>query len=392
MSQDFLLPHPDCYQIPGSRVIAGQYPFHPDPALGRAKLGRVLDAGVTAFIDLTEAGESPRSYAPVLYEEALARDREVAYHRFPMVDSDVPTPRRMAEILDCISAAEKTRQTVYLHCRNGIGRTGTVVGCYLVRAGFSGERALAQVRRLVDTVSDAETEQHERNGYPQTEPQREFVRRWAECDPDAIGHESRDLRATPRMEQPSEERAGASDVTCSMEQEQEETFRVDIDAVLRELEGDRTDTPAKLLPVICAALDERVMPYEVEEEHSCVRLEIRGREATYSSLLLANEEKGLVSCYVRLPSWVPEASRTAMCEALARANYALPVGNFEMDVNDGELRYKSGMDVEGGELVPRMVHNLFIAAVAMCNQYHPAFMRVIYGGATPEEAIAEVES
>ena len=36
-------------------------------------------------------------------------------------------------------------RTVYLHCRGGIGRTGTVLGCYLVRQGQTAEEALASI-------------------------------------------------------------------------------------------------------------------------------------------------------------------------------------------------------------------------------------------------------
>jgi hypothetical protein len=143
--------------------------------------------------------------------------------------------------------------------------------------------------------------------------------------------------------------------------------------------------------VVCAALDEPSLKYTVDEEHSFVRFYIKGKEAGLECTMFTDEKAGIVRCYVRVPIWVPEASRAPMCEAIARANYNLPFGNFELDVRDGELRYKTSIDVEGGELVPTMVHNLVGAGIAMCNHYHPAFMRLIYGGITPEQAIEEVE-
>src|SRR3712207_6971239 len=33
----------------------------------------------------------------------------------------------------------------YVHCWGGIGRTGTVVGCYLVEHGMDGEQAIAAI-------------------------------------------------------------------------------------------------------------------------------------------------------------------------------------------------------------------------------------------------------
>lgn len=47
-----------------------------------------------------------------------------------------------------------------------------------------------------------------------------------------------------------------------------------------------------------------------------------------------------VVCYHILPFNAPEEVRPAVSEFITRANYGLPFGNFEMDLTDGELRYK----------------------------------------------------
>ena len=39
-------------------------------------------------------------------------------------------------------------QAVAVHCGAGLGRTGTLVACYLVAGGLSAEEAIAKVRRL----------------------------------------------------------------------------------------------------------------------------------------------------------------------------------------------------------------------------------------------------
>src|SRR4029077_11114909 len=88
----------------------------------------------------TEAGELT-SYEDWLKSEAEERSLTVRYHRFPIVDLDVPSVARMREILTQIARALEGDAPVYVHCWGGIGRTGTVVGCWLVEGGASGGRA-----------------------------------------------------------------------------------------------------------------------------------------------------------------------------------------------------------------------------------------------------------
>jgi hypothetical protein len=392
MSLNLPLPHPDCYRIPGSRVMAGEYPFHKDPVKGRVKLRRILDSGVTVFIDLTEEGEELAAYEPMLREEAAARGVRVAYHRLPIPDHQVPSPRRMAEILARVEFAEEDGLGVYLHCWGGVGRTGTVVGCYLVRKGLSGEDALAQVRELFGTMSPGKRRRHWYTGSPQTEPQREFVRRWVEREaaPPRLTPVS---ARTPSLPEDSGDQGGQVDspVPCSEGEEEEETFEFDIDAILRDLHREPPFTSPPLLSVVCQALDHRDVAYHKDTALSRVVFEIRGEDTVFSCIVLANEEKSLVCCYVRPPIWVPEALRAAMYEAINRANHTLAFGSFEMGMAEGELRYRTSLDLEGGALVPTMVHNLVGAGISMCTRYHHAFMRILYGGATPREAMEEVD-
>jgi ADP-ribosyl-[dinitrogen reductase] hydrolase len=181
MSETVTLPHPNSYKVPGTRILAGEYPFTPVPAEARQKLQAHLDAGITCFIDLTEAHELD-AYEPLLRELGAARGFAVEYRRLPIVDNDVPTRSRMAEILDAVDAAHAVGHVVYVHCWGGVGRTGTVVGCHLVRHGRSGDEALEQVGALFATMSQQKTHRHRYTGSPQTKSQREFVRSWKEVE------------------------------------------------------------------------------------------------------------------------------------------------------------------------------------------------------------------
>src|SRR5688572_10383546 len=141
-------PIPNSYRLLEGRLIAGEYPGDRTDDPARAKLGALLDAGVTCFVDLTEPHEL-RPYHGILAEEATKRGIRSRHVRLPIVDVSIPSgPERMRAILDTIEQELQAGGTVYVHCWGGVGRTGTVVGCHLVRSGMSGDDALAHVAEL----------------------------------------------------------------------------------------------------------------------------------------------------------------------------------------------------------------------------------------------------
>lgn len=141
-------PIPDSYWVESDRLLAGEYPGAKEDDRARDKLRLILSAGVTFFLDLTEEGEyNLNPYFPLLTEDKVAMGRSVVHRRMPIRDGDTPAAEEMRRILDAIDAAIAEGHTVYVHCWGGIGRTGTVVGCYLVRHGMSGREALQEIAR-----------------------------------------------------------------------------------------------------------------------------------------------------------------------------------------------------------------------------------------------------
>jgi len=165
-------PIDDSYWLVPGKLLAGEYPGARTKDEARRKLRSFLDAGVTFFLDLTEEDEGLEPYAPLLQEEATARERKVVHRRLPISDLDVPTTERMSEIQQTIATALESGQTVYVHCWGGIGRTGTVLGCYLVEQEVSVKEALTEIQRRRRRTSDAWKKS------PETQAQVDFVRSW----------------------------------------------------------------------------------------------------------------------------------------------------------------------------------------------------------------------
>lgn len=165
----------DSYWVEPGRLLAGEYPGDFDEEGTRQRIDALLEAGFDTFIDLTRPGENP-PYNTVLNEQAKAYDTEARYYRFAIGDFGLPSPELMKSILDQLDESLGRGGKVYLHCWGGIGRTGTTVGCYLVRRGRTGEEALRQLAKWWQSVPKSEFHPHS----PETRRQVEFVRNWSE--------------------------------------------------------------------------------------------------------------------------------------------------------------------------------------------------------------------
>ncbi|GAB4488504.1 MAG: protein-tyrosine phosphatase family protein [Anaerolineales bacterium] len=167
-------PVPESYWVIPAQFLAGEYPGTPYFAeLTRQRLDLFLAAGFDTFMDLTTPGEI-EPYEPLLREQAAYYNLSVQYTRFPIRDFSLPQPAQMTTTLNAIQSALTAGRKLYLHCHGGIGRTGTVVGCYLVRQGLTGQQALGQLAAWWQHVPKSSRYPHS----PETFQQEQFVREW----------------------------------------------------------------------------------------------------------------------------------------------------------------------------------------------------------------------
>lgn len=93
--------------------------------------------GVKSILSLTEE--------PL--ELPALREFGFAYQHLPVEDFTAPTQQQIESAVRFIDQGINRNEGVLVHCRAGIGRTGTILACYLVSRGLEPSAAIEQVRQ-----------------------------------------------------------------------------------------------------------------------------------------------------------------------------------------------------------------------------------------------------
>jgi hypothetical protein len=133
-------------------------------------------------------------------------------------------------------------------------------------------------------------------------------------------------------------------------------------------------------------------PFVQLPRQSALQVSFQGENGKWNCYARAREEQQQFVFYSICPVNAPAEKRLAVAEFITRANCGMMLGNFELDFNDGEISYKTSIDVEGDRLTTALIQRLVYANVMMMDEYLPGILSVIYGNVSPEEAIAQIET
>jgi protein-tyrosine phosphatase len=152
--------------LPGKQGASVRYPGHVYRRDLDGDLATLRQAGVVRLVLLVVDAELARWGD----REIVARGRAtgVEVRRHPISDGKPPASMKVLEAILADIDEGRRRGSVAVACMGGVGRTGTVVACSLVRAGRDPEAAIARIRAVRHRTA------------VETREQEEFVRSYAQ--------------------------------------------------------------------------------------------------------------------------------------------------------------------------------------------------------------------
>ena len=148
----------------------------------------------------------------------------------------------------------------------------------------------------------------------------------------------------------------------------------------------------KIFDTVVAFLKKNEYYFSQIPNEPILRLDVWGKNGRWTCYAHAKEDQEQFIFYSIYPVNVPEYKLHEMAEFITRANYGLTIGNFELDFSDGEIRYKTSIDVEGDRLSEALLKQLVYANLTIADRYLPGVMAVCFGDMPPAKAIMKVEA
>jgi hypothetical protein len=122
-----------------------------------------------------------------------------------------------------------------------------------------------------------------------------------------------------------------------------------------------------------------------------LRMNHWGENGRFSCQAEYNEAQNIFYFYSYFPINVPEDKRVKMAEFITLINYGMRIGNFEMDFEDGEVRFRTSIDFEGQGLSHPLVSNHVYPNVWMMDRYLPGLFAIVYSDKIPNEILKTIE-
>lgn len=153
---------------------------------------------------------------------------------------------------------------------------------------------------------------------------------------------------------------------------------------------DRFRSTAQAIDAVCAEFGADGSLHKFSDGRWIRDLDIAWTTPVQHVAFILDTEARLLVAYVILDLPHTPAAREPLAQAVARANYGLLPGCFEIDLDRGQTRYRSVVAAGGEGVTTREVAQLLADALEMVAAYAPAFDAVV-GGDDPALAIDRVE-
>lgn len=127
------------------------------------------------------------------------------------------------------------------------------------------------------------------------------------------------------------------------------------------------------------------------EPTTVLQVTFQGDNAQWLCYAQIQEDNRQLVFYSMLPTQVSEEKRMAIAQFIIRANNGLALGNFELDLGDGTIRFKTSLRSPNSDVSVDVIKDVVYTNVLTVDHYLPGIFQILYSHTEPDVAIAHIE-
>ena len=147
------------------------------------------------------------------------------------------------------------------------------------------------------------------------------------------------------------------------------------------------DTSPNILQSIADFFTAENLSFIRVQSEPILQIAVGGQNGKLTCYAQVIEEQSLLIFYSICPIQAPESQRQALAEFLTKINYDLIIGNFQLDLTSGQIRYKTCLDVSDSTPSTTQIKNLVYTNITMMDTHLPEILSIINNSPPPLDSI-----
>src|SRR5438552_65796 len=148
----------------------------------------------------------------------------------------------------------------------------------------------------------------------------------------------------------------------------------------------------KLHQALTTYLREKGLSFREIGEMPILEVTYPMQACNYKCQAIPAEERNQLVFYTFCPLKAHTTRRLSVSEFITRANSELMIGNLEMNYEDGEIRFKTCIDLASSDLTPVLIDPVVEGSVRTMEFFLPKLMLVMYANVPPALAAAQAKA
>lgn len=141
-----------------------------------------------------------------------------------------------------------------------------------------------------------------------------------------------------------------------------------------------------MLETVKGFFNESRWNFNLISEKSAIYFTYQGENGKWVVIFSVHEATKQLAVYSLYPDKIQKCSQLRLAELASRINTKLLAGNFEMDFDNDDLRYRVGLDVRNCKMTSALIKQLLVNNIRVMDYYLPCWQSV----ASSEMSVLEV--